>query len=132
MKTSYESTYERILRLKDRHQAAMESFKWWLRWLMPVTAAAVVAMLIPCFGTAAKTVAYAELLPSQIILAAAMFRCIRRESAYGRAFRSALDEVPNWLQYRAIKFYGDEEWAMAAIECNEAHIPGDCPLCGAQ
>ena len=44
-----------------------------------------------------------------------------------------LASVPEDLQRRAMRFYGKDEypWECAAIECFEAHLPGDCPLCGA-
>ncbi len=42
-------------------------------------------------------------------------------------------EVPWRLLQHALVLYPDNgDWVMAAIECNEAHLPGDCPLCGAQ
>jgi hypothetical protein len=41
-----------------------------------------------------------------------------------------LSEVPTWKIENARLLYDD--WSCAAIECEEAHIPGDCPLCGAE
>jgi hypothetical protein len=47
-----------------------------------------------------------------------------------------LSEVSSDLQRRALRLYGtsDSAWPalFAAIECHESHLPGDCPLCGAQ
>ena len=43
-------------------------------------------------------------------------------------------QVPLELLVRACRYYRTESypWECSAIECHEAHIPGDCPLCGAE
>ena len=33
---------------------------------------------------------------------------------------------------KTAKLWYGTEWREAAIECHEAHYPGDCPLCGAE
>ena len=46
-----------------------------------------------------------------------------------------LAQVPKEKTEAARMFYGaDREypWMFSAIECEEAHVPGDCPLCGAE
>jgi len=40
------------------------------------------------------------------------------------------ERMPWNFQERAMALYGSD-WELAAIECHESHIPGDCPLCGA-
>jgi hypothetical protein len=42
-----------------------------------------------------------------------------------------VERLPWSLQERAMNLFGDN-WELAAIECHESHIPGDCPLCGAE
>jgi len=46
-----------------------------------------------------------------------------------------LNQVPPSLASLAQQFYGKDTvypWMFSAIECHEAHLPGDCPLCGAK
>jgi hypothetical protein len=52
--------------------------------------------------------------------------------ALQQEMRIRLAKVPSMLVYKSIEFYGKDEWQAAAIECYEAHLPGDCPLCGAE
>jgi len=43
--------------------------------------------------------------------------------------------LPWWgmkLEVAAAKSIYGKEWRGALKECNEAHLPGDCPLCGAE
>lgn len=48
--------------------------------------------------------------------------------------RHRLDNVPSGLVNRAYDFYKTDKypWQCSAIECHESHLPGDCPLCGAE
>jgi len=41
------------------------------------------------------------------------------------------DNVAEDIKYYAMDHYGDD-WRWVLIECQESHIPGDCPLCGAE
>ncbi len=66
--------------------------------------------------------------------AAQIIAVLRERRAY-----NALDEVekeikarvPFQLRLEAAVLYGDKGGLIAALECHEAHFPGDCPLCGA-
>ena len=41
--------------------------------------------------------------------------------------------VPSHIRIRARQFdLPSYRWMFAAIECYECHMPGDCPLCGAE
>jgi len=42
-----------------------------------------------------------------------------------------LRKVPAEKKQKAKLMYADD-WRDISIECHEAHIPGDCPLCGAE
>jgi len=55
----------------------------------------------------------------------------KRESAL-HEWHARLDRVPLYLKRSAMQLYGFSGWQMAAIECHEAHVGGDCPLCGAE
>jgi hypothetical protein len=46
-------------------------------------------------------------------------------------FHKRLRKVPKIIKINAKKMYGNQ-WRPAALECDEAHIGGDCPLCGAE
>jgi hypothetical protein len=45
-----------------------------------------------------------------------------------------LGQVPEGKCNASRRLYGLKggAWMFAAIECEEAHLPGDCPLCGAR
>ncbi len=47
-----------------------------------------------------------------------------------RDLHKRLKKVPKIIQENAKLLYGND-WRESAIECYEAHIAGDCPLCGA-
>lgn len=40
-------------------------------------------------------------------------------------------QVPAPLCWKASSLYETTEAKLAAVECHNAHMPGDCPLCGA-
>jgi hypothetical protein len=42
------------------------------------------------------------------------------------------ERLPVQKEYLAKKLYGWPEGTLSAIECEESHLPGDCPLCGAE
>lgn len=47
-----------------------------------------------------------------------------------RDLHKRLKKAPKIIQENAKLLYGND-WRESAIECYEAHIAGDCPLCGA-
>lgn len=56
-----------------------------------------------------------------------------RERRLRKELLRRADEVPMSLRRGAYQLYGyGIDGNMAAIECNECHLPGDCPLCGAE
>ena len=64
-----------------------------------------------------------------------------RFNRWDALFRIYLDErerrfydCPAWMQSWVWehRFHAQEDAMLHAIECNEAHLPGDCPLCGAK
>ena len=42
------------------------------------------------------------------------------------------EKLPPLKRILARQLYGWPEGTLSAIECEETHIPGDCPLCGAE
>lgn len=64
-----------------------------------------------------------------------VIREVARDNKRKRAWRileRLQEEVPYHLSRNAMNIY-DYPWsAIAAIECHESHMPGDCPLCGAE
>lgn len=56
-----------------------------------------------------------------------------RANRWDREFWKARRAVPQWKLDAARRFYGwDENADLSAIECEQCHIHGDCPLCGAE
>lgn len=55
---------------------------------------------------------------------------IRLMNAATSGNERALLRYEDWRWAIAKEFYGSN-WALAIVECDEAHINGDCPLCGA-
>jgi len=53
-----------------------------------------------------------------------------RQSRIIKSISDRLHRVPLDKAMRAMKMGGDD-WPLAAIECEESHLPGDCLLCGA-
>jgi len=51
---------------------------------------------------------------------------------WSRLHAEARRAVPQDLLTAAHDLYGHALAVSAALECHEAHMPGDCPLCGAQ
>ena len=54
-----------------------------------------------------------------------------RQRRYEKLVYRELATIPYSMQSRAMDFFG-RDWELAVIECNMAHAPGDCPLCGAE
>ena len=56
----------------------------------------------------------------------------RRSSVHNEVWRR-LASVPGCIYILSRQLYDDDTypWECSAIECHEAHHPGDCPLCGA-
>jgi len=72
----------------------------------------------------------------QVVLVLILLRHTLAMWRLGRARREVerrLDNVPYDVRRSAEALYADDEWPWEcwAIECCEAHMPGDCPLCGA-
>ena len=83
-------------------------------------------------GYCEPRVALAAAILSYVAAILAVSSFCRRSNRYEAAKEFYLSKVPDSLIIRASDFYGPSEWVFAAIECNESHIPGDCPLCGAE
>ena len=48
-----------------------------------------------------------------------------------RRSRAICEDFPEMME-RALPFLDGINTSVAIIECHEAHLPGDCPLCGAK
>jgi len=82
----------------------------------------------------------ASALKSRVVLATVMVvfllsaviflkRAMRRRKLDAEVIRR-LESVP-WWKVDAAKTLCGDDYLYAAIECQEAHLDGDCPLCGA-
>lgn len=70
-----------------------------------------------------------------ILMMISMVLVFRWMLVYCRIFRDMrrrFDEVPDHIKRGARAIYDNDTITDAAIECNESHISGDCPLCGAE
>ena len=130
---------------------------WMMRWemeqyaghsrLSPVLflfvfpALVVGAVVLACVGSVCA--AQPVLMPLMLIVAMGVeqWRSARRlkrwralHTAYTEERDGRLGACPAWMQRwvwnRAP--YQIDEAMLSAIECHECHLPGDCPLCGAQ
>jgi hypothetical protein len=55
-----------------------------------------------------------------------------REDRFYLSVIERAKRLPLQKEILAKKLYGWPEGTLSAIECEEAHLPGDCPLCGAK
>jgi len=55
-----------------------------------------------------------------------------REDKFYHSVIEREKRLPLQKEILARKLYGWPEGILSAIECEEAHLPGDCPLCGAE
>ena len=61
----------------------------------------------------------------------AMWQYDRISKIESKRYREIEDAITPKLETMARKWYG-RDWHKALRECIEAHLPGDCPLCGAE
>jgi len=54
------------------------------------------------------------------------------ERRFAQALYRRWSAVPDRLRLDAYERYGRDDGMIAAITCYESHLPGDCPLCGAE
>jgi len=85
-------------------------------------------MIILCFILGAPISLIIELVCIVVGMA-----CIatHKPCQQARDLRKRLKKVPKDLKRKARTSY-PRDWRAVAIECNEAHICGDCQLCGAE
>lgn len=114
--------------------------KW---WLVPIMLAFVGANVASFRGADNVALGFACILVVAAILThftMSMFRIILVDDPREQAVRDKLEKIPFLLQETALQLYGGQcpwkqgnnGWKLAAIECHEAHMPGDCPLCGGE
>ncbi|HEB13254.1 hypothetical protein LCGC14_2026080 [marine sediment metagenome] len=135
MKTSLKDWETPIL--ADAIRTEKKQVKRWFIY-MACSIAAFYFMILTSFA-----VSEAELLSQKIQFAAfvlyptillAMTKVAlhqHRSCKFSTEMFRRVEKVPYKLSRMAMQLYGDS-WAEAAVECHEAHLPSDCPLCGAE
>jgi len=97
--------------------------------------------LLPCFGIFALLfshhwiwgILFAVSSTYCFVLIGCMVWWRINHDKFYNSLEHKLDRIPHDKYMIARTLYGDYiKAAMAAIECEEAHIPGDCLLCGAE
>ena len=104
-------------------------------WLLPAIVAAAIALTGYFWGVERD----AFFLPCAIVwtmsvvtMSVVLLVYFSHNERHEWALKRKLDQVPMELQLNALAMYPDNgEWMIVAIECYEAHMPGECPLCGA-
>lgn len=102
--------------------------RWWRVAFWPWWAVNVALVVPVFFGIhSVMLVLFPSLLCMGVITTRQAFRSWERADELDRRF----DDVPYRIVDRARTLY-TTDWREAAIECHESHLPGDCPLCGAE
>jgi hypothetical protein len=100
------------------------------RWSRRTNLAVIIAFLVAVAGALIGNGAVVVcIMPVALALAVVFISCTVPYLRLSDEVHRRLRDVPWKIQRDAIRLYTD--WMQAAIECNECHIPGDCPLCGA-
>lgn len=97
---------------------------------LPVVGAMIVNYVVRGWlGTSLFALAFAGYLKSMDWMVSPPCKATRWDEAYWAAYK----QVPEWKMKVAWTLYGvGGDAALSAIECEEAHLAGDCPLCGAE
>ncbi len=121
-------TFDQLLMLHGRASGGLS--RWWLvAWLS--ASATVIGITVACPGRTWLVWPYVAWVALGYSFLCVMWRRWRAMDRCGREISARVNKVPLALRLQALDLYGND-WELAAIECHEAHIPGDCPLCGAE
>ncbi|MBE3119065.1 MAG: hypothetical protein IMZ50_09955 [Candidatus Atribacteria bacterium] len=106
-------------------ESSRRTWRLWSQFILIAT----LAMTAACLFSWAIGVAVAWLVVVACLVP--MLYYLYRNGYYRREARQRWEAVPWQIQWRALRIY-DTDWMQAAIECHECHLPGDCPICGAE
>jgi hypothetical protein len=91
--------------------------------------AVLLACTIPLFLYHSAPFAVVVVQVGMVIMCAYTATMEPVQKAYDLFWR--VRKVSKEIKTNAKMWYG-KDWRESSVECHEAHIPGDCPLCGAE
>ena len=126
---SYEEILELWYKINKQSHFVIKGF---LIYMILVFTSLVLSLFgVDCFP---KKTGWVEIFSSWLITSVWIYTLCRRlwiSNIEHKRYREVENQITPELEDIAKACYG-KDWHKALRECIEAHLPGDCPLCGAQ